>query len=78
MIQVITINETRMFEYHPETLRHCLQWIKKSNESKNFQVLTEGNINRCFCGIVHRKYVPRSQIVTRKLYVSHLELRARA
>ena len=79
MENVITCDETWIFQYDPETKRQSMHWktpyLAENQESSNEQVQIEGDAYLFFFyikGIIMIEWVPQGQTVNQKYYIEVL------
>ncbi len=81
---VVTGDESWIFEYDPETRRQSMQWMEVGGERPTKARMSKSKLKAMLLiffdiqGVVHREYLPEGQTVTGQFYVGVLErLRAR-
>jgi len=79
MERVITGDESRFFQYDPETKRQSLEWRSKGSPRQKKPCMSKSKVKcmlMCFfdsMGIVHKEWVPAGQTVNQYYYKDILE-----
>nr|CAH7720056.1 unnamed protein product [Callosobruchus chinensis] len=84
MSNVITGDESWVFQYDPETKRQSMQWVEKGGKRPTKARMSKSKVKSLLIaffdinGVVHHEYVPAGQTVNGKFYIEVLKrLKAR-